>query len=468
MRVGFGKLGRSILLDGGRWGPVGGDHEPYNSLVHLAKRWPDVTWVLLGRRSKCTLPLPPNVELPPMPPMPLKEKIPGRRGDRIGLQVWTEHTEALAAPYEGLDGVVLWLGQHGTTCTPVPTVRDAVLSDEQRAIQELRGFPTHDERGRQLTMPQEWSMLYASAHVVGINRWRAVDPLAREPIWLLSDNRNYLKSRDLKDPHRRAALSQHEFSVNLKHWRYDDPRSPQDCGFRDVARPAKEPGLWQEKLRHEYAGLQICTRPLHDPSLWTWERPFEERVDFGMITNEARAYVSLNRCDMMREWVMPLEPAFIRGKWSEQGAEDLGISPTHCHFSEVPSIFSEAKCTFTMPVPDSTSGRGWATPKAHEAFRAGTICFFHPSYDSQGWIIPTLEQVERGEVEDRPQCSADVLAYLARWLRVRTPGELRSRVAAVASSRETYEWLRNAQLARDGAMIAEDVFIRKIGERLGI
>jgi hypothetical protein len=91
-------------------------------------------------------------------------------------------------------------------------------------------------------------------------------------------------------------------------------------------------------------------------------------------------------------------------------------------------------------------------------FALGVICFFHPMYDTQGHIIPTLEQI-RGDVSDE-------LRYLAWWLRPTTPQELQRRVDAVSTSRQTYEWLRDAQLRLLARARQDDLCYRLIDERL--
>src|SRR5690606_6543192 len=50
-RVGYMKIGRTIHLDPGKWGVVGGDDEPPLTLLTLARRNPDDEFVLVGLNS---------------------------------------------------------------------------------------------------------------------------------------------------------------------------------------------------------------------------------------------------------------------------------------------------------------------------------------------------------------------------------------------------------------------------------
>src|SRR5690606_20680397 len=118
---------------------------------------------------------------------------------------------ALFAPiYDKLDGVVMWVGQHGTSNARIPKVKEA-----------------------ELTKPQDSFVYYAGYHIAGINRWREPDPLGRREVWLCADARNFLKARDLKNPPGHI-LGQFDFTKKEKHWRYGDPRTPEEVGFTNI------------------------------------------------------------------------------------------------------------------------------------------------------------------------------------------------------------------------------------------
>jgi hypothetical protein len=134
----------------------------------------------------------------------------------------------------------------------------------------------------------------------------------------------------------------------------------------------------------------------------------EHRTSFGIVLNENRANVAKNRLNAVRDWVLSNWPnCEIHGKWSDVSQRALGRTIETVPPSQLEATLQRWRCTLTTPA----SGSGWATAKPWECFRAGTICFFHPDYDTQQHIL------------------GDAHENLRAWLRVRTPDELATRVA---------------------------------------
>lgn len=448
MRFGYCKLSRAMPLDPAKWGIVGGDDEPPLLLKTLAERHPEHEWVIVGRNSlerPADVGLPPNVVNPWTELMPLvKRDVAGRdapqriTGDdlRHVLDVYDRYTLPL---FRDLDGLIVWAGQHGTSNSPLPMIGTSYAENRY-------------------TQPQKSFVLYASYILRGINAFRDRDPLRYEEIWLVPDPRNYPKPRDLKWPQRHPILAQFNFTRREKHERFHDPRTPTECGFdADVDETGH---VWEAEQRYVYSGLELCgVLPEHiDARL---SARWEHRDHFGLFINEARAYVAKNRLDAMLDYVVPLRPAFVHGKWSDKSLDvlrghgyDVRPAPAAEYYDKLRSV----RCTFTTP----SSGSGWATTKPWQAFAVGTVCFFHPDYDTQGHIIPTLDQVDRGEVADGD------LPHLARWLRVRDPNELEKRVKYLNEDESAWLWLVAAQRALYDQRCAELRHVRMIEERLGI
>jgi hypothetical protein len=432
-----------------RWGVVGGDDEPPLLLKTLAERHPGHEFVLVGRNSGER---PGDVDLPTNVTNPWTELRDVVRRDLAGrdqpqritgddlqhvLAVFDHHVTPL---FRDLDALIVWAGQHGTSNSPIPKIGAAY--DEPDGV----------------TQPQKAFTLYVSYVVRGVNAFRESDPLGREEVWLVPDPRNYPKARDLKWPQRRPILAQFNFSKREKFERYRDPRTPEECGFD--ARVDETGHVWHATQRYVYSGLELCgVLPGHvDARL---AKNWNDRAHLGLFINEARAYVKRNRLDALIEYVLPLRPHFVHGKWSAESLAvtrewgyDVQPAPAAEYYAKLRSV----KSTFTTP----SSGSGWATTKPWQAFAVGTVCFFHPEYDTQGHIVPTLDQVERGEVPD-----AD-LAHLARWLRVRDPAELAKRVKIVDESEETWRWLTERQRELYDAACRELRHVGLIEERLGI
>ena len=267
-------------------------------------------------------------------------------------------------------------------------------------------------------------------------------------MWRRAHVRNYIKGRDLKWPRRHPILSQFDWS--RKEWceRYGDTRTPSEMGFDAEVIDGK----WKTRDHYIASGLELVGIPgaMTDAPGW------EERERFGILINEARGYgmrPELTRLHAMQHYVKPLDPSWVHGTWPKASLEKLGMEITSIPYGDIWSKMASVHSTFTTP----SSGSGWATAKPWESFATGTICFFHPEYDTQGHIVPTLDQA-----------GDDELGHLARWLRVKDPEDLRKRVDAVASSRETYEWLAAAQHRLFTRAKDERRCISMIEERLGL
>lgn len=435
MRIGYGKIGRVVEVSEQKWGQNGGDNEPAVLLLNLAERHPEHTFVVMTRNSGWKPPLP-NIENPWQEWMPevsrMGSKLYGGGGD-ISYEIFYKTIafyDALTGPaYEELDGIVMWLGQHGTSNSPIPKIKD-------RSI---------------YTKPQITMTHYTSHAVRGINRWRRDDPLQREEVWLIADARNYAKGRDLKWPRRHDILGQYNFKREANFERYEDPRTPQECGF--VARQGD--GIWFAEDAYHASGLEIVGVP---PDLKP-EMPWEDRCDFGILINEARGYgirPEMTRLHAMQNYVWPLEPMWVHGNWSKESLAKMGRSITPIPYGDIFAKMQLTKSTFTTP----SSGSQWATAKPWECFGTGVICFFHPMYDTQGHIIAK-------DPNDYEPWDPE-LAHLARWLRVKDPEDLAKKVKAVDSSRETYEWLAAKQYEIFTQAQQTQRCIGRIEDRLGI
>lgn len=409
-RIGYGKTGRVIEASAAKWGETGGDNEPTTLLLDLADRHPDVDWVIVGKNSGWAPPRDNIIN-------PWQDWLPELKGTGgYDSQRRVDIYDQLTFPtFDELDGLLLWAGQHGTSNSPIPKVSDR----------------------SELTAPQVSFVGYSSFLLRGINRWRRTDPVTNEEVWLIADVRNYIKGRDLKWPRRHPILGQFDFQRQEWCERYGDPRLPEEFGWSDVE---VHDGMWRATDSYKASGLELVGIPpaAQTEALW---KDFEDRADFGIVINEARGYgmrPELTRLHAMQNYILPLNPSWIRGTWPEASQAKMNlesrIHPVPYH--EIFELMAGTKSTFTTP----SSGSGWATAKPWESFGAGTICFFHPLYDTQGHILPTL-----ADLDEMQGLLPQELVELTRWLRVTSPVQLEKRVKAVASSKETYEWLRDAQ-----------------------
>lgn len=446
--IGYGKLGRSMPLTLEKCGNLGGDVEMVAVVKELALRHLDDEFILIGRNSgekPSEIGLPPNIVNPWTEwgwKAMLSERV--QRAGLKGVVLTSERQLELAkifddivgATFDRLDGFVMWVGQHGTSNTPIPKVDDP----------------------SQLTKPQDWCAWYSGYMLRGINRWRDVDPWNREEVNLNSDPRNLHKMRDLKWPLRHPVLGQHNSWKWIKHHRGRDTRVPEivdphagsgDVGWEQYATRLDDFHTWRAKVHTTYSRLEVNGLRPGTPfgDLISFNNDWAHRPGhFGLFINETRAIgirEDVARLPILERWILPLEPHFVHGTWNSLPYKDR-IKPAPWDMY-VPSLQS-VRCTFTTPA----SGSGWATAKPWEAFAAGTVCFFHPAYDDQDNIL-----------RDAPDGLRD-------WLRVKTPDELRRGVAHLnsQSGRADWEWLVMTQRRHFDNALDDLTYMRMIEERI--
>jgi len=438
MKIGYGKLGRSMPLTLSQCGNLGGDVEMVPTIDALARRHPDDEFWLLGRNSgeePVSVGLPSNVINPWKwwgPAVLEAKRAVGLNHPDLSIE---EHDklgrifdEITTPTFVAMDALVLWVGQHGTTNSPIPGVRKEGL-----------------------TKPHDWCALYCSYVLRGVNAWRDVDPWKREEVWLNSDPRNYMKMRDLKWPLRHPVLTQYTFINRMKHERYGDGDAFEEWSAHNhcaLERSSHRDRLWLSYARNEYARLEVNSLLPGAPfAKDAWFRKYDaDPAPFGIFINETRRYVNSakTRSRILRDWVLPLEPAFIHGTWSKEGQAEVGrviepLSPSS-YFTRLRTVRS----TFTTPA----SGTGWATAKPWEAFAVGVVCFFHPDYDDQDNII------------------GDAHPDLRRWLRVESPEQLADRVKHMAVNDEHWRWVIAEQYNHFRRAVTEPRYLTAIEERI--
>lgn len=438
MRVGYTKVGRSQGYTPANWGPLGADNEAPMLLNRLARRYPDVEFVLLGHNDGF---VPGEVGLPSNvvnPFIDLKEdtraaekhiNVQGTPPPEQSLRYIESMREIWKPWYDSCSSIVAWIGQNDTINQPIPKIDGSEGLGNSRMIY-IRNCSYHfsiinsmrDERG----------------------------PHNFEPVWLCSDVWNVLKARDLKWPYNYPVLSQYNFTKKMTHWRYGDTRSPEECGF--IAPAAhwhpKHPGCWESELEYVYSGLELgCSVPQTE-----FDSEWSSRGRFGVIINQSRAISG--RDEVLSQYVRPLWPDWIFGSWDSNRAPDISPFP----WGGIPQLLKTVRCGLAVPIKKDHS---WATPKAWEMFAGGTVCFFHPRYDTQGHIIPTL-----AEAHQLP--AGNTLRELALWLRVENPGQLRKRVDHLNINEDAWQWIVHAQRAVYNVAREEQRCLNMIGHRLGV
>lgn len=413
MRIGYGKIGRALTLSPAKWGQVGGDNEPPILLNKLARAWPQHEFTIVTRASADDprdLGMPDNV-VNVWPELRKDYKLSLAKTDAEAAIAYQR--EMLRPLFADLDVCILWTGQHGTSNSPIPKVEDPSI----------------------LTSPQMSMVSYTGGVLRALNDWRDGDPSGRQEIWLCPDPRNYLKARDLKWPPG-PILAQYDWSRGEKHFRFgDEETDPTSWGATWI-----ENGMWKAKHHYVYSELETCGIPSniecsYDP---------QGRDAFGVVINEARAYVKLDRASIVRDWVLPLNPAWIHGKWLKP-EEKLGLDVQPLDWRVMWDKLRTVRSTFTTP----SSGSGWATTKPWEAFAVGTVCFFHPAYDTQDNIL-----------------GRESFEHLKKMLRPKTPADLEKAVHAMTYDDDLWLWTVQEQRRLFDEARGEARLMHMIEERL--
>lgn len=420
-RVGYMKIGRTIHLDSRKWGVVGGDDEPPLVLKTLARRNPQHQFIIVGLNSGWETAkdeYPSNV-VNPWPDMPeVREGIAkANTSDDVYRMFMNSKLHHL---FYGLDALIVWAGQSGTSNTAIPKVGEPWGGDHVTPLQS--------------------QLRHSGYATLGINAFRDRDPLKYEEIWLNPDPRNVPKMRDLKWPQRFPILTQYRFHETRKFERYTDTRDPSEFPFAFAEWEGDH--LWRARQDHVYSRLEICgITPEH---IGMHVQGYDARRRFGLFINEARTYVTHARRPIIKDWVLPLEPDFIHGKWSDGHVEDLGREITPAPWEDYYPLLCSVKSTFTTP----SSGSGWATTKPWQAFATKTVCFFHPRYDTQDNIL------------------RDLPMFTKHYLRVESPDELAARVDAVNEDRDLWEQLTNDQYELYQKACDDPTYAQLIEERI--
>jgi hypothetical protein len=478
-RIGYGKLGRSMTMDPKKYGPQG-DAEAPQLLRRLASRNPDVEWVVIGKHT--TVPdfdfWPSNVRFVWPNGIPRAHVL--AKGEDVlcafcktiksntdvaayccdkGAQVVEVERSIVTMAYTELDGMIVHLGQHGTSNWPIP--------------------PSKGRWGDVLTKPQAVSRNYSEFLTRSLNALNERTSGNTPVTYICVDPRNYPKARDIKWPTgMNDILSQHSYTRTSLHERFGDTRDPASLGF-DWCRwePNTDNQKWRAQNKFRQADLELMI--LADD--WeTWgDRPYEERASLGVATTS----MFVDRDEWRRSWltktyVMDQFPdAQVFGRWDDKCLEtDATTFEVQTNsVAQFPDLLASWRCTVSLPAGTrSSDGINWSVAKPYQAFAARTVCFFIGQVDQQGWVLPTFErttlshEVGPGLWSIRDDWTQDELT-LASWLRVQDPGDLKKRVDAVNTSRDTYDWLQGTQRAllarRWGQGYLESTIERQLGIR---
>lgn len=452
LRIGYAKFGRSMTLNSDQFG-FQGDAEAPQLLERLAKRNPNVAWVLVGR-NRGTINLP-NVENPwinsPKRPSP---------GDSKFVPI-DDFELNIIETIGKLDGCVVHMGQHGTSHISIPMVPDT-------------WHATHSNQKR-LTTPLLWAQAYGRYLMAGLNamgdRTDGHAPIS----WLCTDPRNYMKARDLKWPTGlNDVLAQYMYTRNQKHDRFEDPRLPREFGI-DWCTTERNHELWSATHSYRYADLELMILP--DNWYEFGQASFNDRKPIGVASTSFANGVGKDprRSELIRDLILKSFPnAEIYGKWDTTSLQDV---PAETVRQNKPHEFFDILNRWRVSITLPALGSSWTVAKPYQLFASRVVSFMYGRLDDQGWVLPSRRHVKPAKLVDdssgynlysvRDDWTSDELA-LARWLRVETADEYESRARIASTVESTWEWLTNVQLNLLKRRRAENYLESEIERQLGI
>lgn len=474
LRIGYAKLGRNMKFKVDSFG-FQGDAEAANLLGRLARRNPDVEWVLVGRNDAGDMFNGTNIDNPWQHFDSTVDR--DERRANLCLHGHTNKTarttSCVPSSFDNhiidimsnLDGMVMHVGQHAPLHMHIP-----------KASKTWADFQNDWTTGA--ARPYDWAMIYGMYLMHGLRKLGDRTDGKAPVVWIVSDPRNKIKARDIKwTTGTDDILAQYTFASSrpVKHERFMDPRQPTEFPWLTGVASERGGELWT--VPHRYRHAELETMMLDDD--WTTKRGapgFHDRAPVGIATTSAANPSSneLRRSQIVAEWMLKAFPdAEVHGKWD---ARSLGDVPAGTVQQHPPSNFYPAmeswRTTLALPVAAS----GWSTAKVYQSFATNTACMMVGRLDDQGWMLPSLRprpdtkmigRVGRVSLYSvRSDWTEDDL-NLAAWLRCDTPIEYMNKARILGSDQSTWEWITHAQrallLRRWTAFTPENTIERRLG-----
>ena len=459
MRIGYAKFGRSLTLDRDKYG-FQGDAEAPQLLERLARRNPDVEWVILGRTTEGRIDAP-NVVNSWEPirddwrrwiadyhaPLTLDEKYGiGRFIDEYTLDTW-----------RSLDGVIVHAGQHGTSNQPIP--------------QSHNTWAEHRAGKNVITNPQDWSVSYGGMITRGLRALGDKTDGRTPVVWIITDPRNFLKARDIKWPTGcDDILAQYRYERSMRHERFEDPRSPRELGFD--AKTDRGGEIWVATHRYRHCDLELMILP---DDWQTWGAPdFADRLPMGIATTSFTRALKANelrRSQFVDQWMLSWHPETeVYGKWDAGSLADVPPGTVKLNKPhEFQSLLERWRVTAALPA----LGSPWTTAKPYQCFAANVAAFLVGGLDDQGWILPTHRKGPGTRLVAPHLYSVrddwtDTDLQLAAWLRVPSFDVFRLKATELMTNPATWRAVVDAQRALLARRWNEALLENTIEERLGV
>lgn len=321
-RVGFAKIGKSVLFNTARHGAIGGDNEAPLLIQALANNNPNVEFDILGRSDFDRLEASEYAKLFPY-------------GNVVSS----------GAKFKGKDEVKALSQLDNVSVDHCVMMAGTICS--VNIPHKIYKINTPGE----ISKPMYMAMMYSAPILHWLNETKT------PYVEVINDPRYFVgKARDIfHHPH--TSLGQYDYTYNFKHI----------TSYEDQTYVRKD-------INVKYAGMEtIFCYNAKEPAA-----DVEKTINFSVVLNEGVP----SRYDMLNEWILNrFSDVQIYGKWDEPRAlADKRFVGPH-PMAEIQRVMSKTKYTFIIPIR-----KGWVTSKYIEMIHAGCIPFFHPSYDEQNHL----------------------------------------------------------------------------------
>lgn len=343
MKVGYGKIGKSILFNESLWAAIGGDCEAPAVITSVARYNPDDTFYLIGKSDFSRLSDAKRKEVAPNNNI-IDVWGDFRRGDNVTDFVvnWFEKNNVK------LDTAFFYGGPAGNANMPdkIKTVKGDRIAKVLECFENYVGPIAH------------------YLNVSGIDYFTLTPDPRYHPI----------RARDLYNISKFALSQFNSKDMQVKHIvNYED----QSYLF--------------SKVPTFYTALEtVFLIDKKKPDLL--ELAKHKKKKFMVVLNEG-GNGGLSRGPELKRWVLNhLEDVDIYGKWSDEWMKDTRFKGS-VKFQTLQDMLPDVKYTFIIPIQ-----RGWATMKFWEVLQYGIIPFMHPWYDEQMNLdVPEFIRVETPE-----------------------------------------------------------------------
>lgn len=332
----YGKLGKSVIFNKKKWGAFGGDNEAPILFSELARRNPDVEFLMgnandLGRVTDKNradyIAVPPNIR-----------SIIDSKDDSTSFRAKLEN--------EKPDACVFYTGPHGTY-------------NAHGIVEKLDG--------KGLNRTQDSLDRYCGRWIHALNHLSYDLPI----VGLMPDNRYKLRCIDWFRNRPWLMLAQCDW--DRKNRALTDMPRRTETPMQDIA---------------AYSGLETVF-------LIGRERPkpvTKDRRGIILTMNQGISTGGIDRWEILKEWLGKGQyfgdgealPLTIYGKWNEELLRKYPyVFKGAAWLDEIQDVITSKRITFCVPVV-----KGFATAKWAESLYYGLVPFLHPMYDSQYNVFP--------------------------------------------------------------------------------